>query len=168
VFVMIVMILPKRSLAKFSSVKIGVVFSKADWNSTAVKALDEAVEMINKRDDILPHRRLLYSPIFSDDNTFKLTKAVCSGIEAGFRAVIGPSAQLASLHVQSICHGLDIPHLDTTVSTENIATPRLKLKKIVILSRLLTKFIVLQASSLERKSKFSIVLHPSYAHSNKV
>ena len=76
--------------------------------------------MINKRDDILPHRRLLYSPIFSDDNTFKLTKAVCSGIEAGFRAVIGPSAQLASLHVQSICDGLDIPHLDTMVSTENI------------------------------------------------
>ena len=121
VFVMIVMILPQRSLTKFSSVKIGVVFSKADWNSTAVKALDEAVEMINKRDDILPHRRLLYSPIFSDDNTFKLTKAVCSGIEAGFRAVIGPSAQLASLHVQSICNGLDIPHLDTMVRTENIA-----------------------------------------------
>ena len=116
---MIVMILPQSSLTKFSSVKIGVVISKADWNSTAVRALDEAVEMINKRDDILPHRRLLYSPIFSDDNTFKLTKALCSGIEAGFRAVIGPSAHLASLHVQSICHGLDIPHLDTKVSTAN-------------------------------------------------
>ena len=112
----IVMVLPSVSLAKFSSVKIGVVFSRADWNSTAVKALDEAVDMINKRKDILPDRRLFYSPIFSDDNTFKLTKAVCSGIEAGFRAVIGPSAHLASLHVQSICHGLDIPHLDTTVS----------------------------------------------------
>ena len=116
VLVMTAMLLPQRSLAKFTSVKIGVVFSRADWNSSAVKALDEAVEMINTRDDILPYRRLLYSPIFSDDNTFKLTKAVCSGIEAGFRAVIGPSDQRASLHVQSICNGLDIPHLDTTVS----------------------------------------------------
>ena len=116
VLVMTAMLLPQRSLAKFTSVKIGVVFSRPDWNSSAVKALDEAVEMINTRDDILPYRRLLYSPIFSDDNTFKLTKAVCSGIEAGFRAVIGPSDQRASLHVQSICNGLDIPHLDTTVS----------------------------------------------------
>ena len=112
----VMMILPQRSLSEYLSVKIGVVFSRDDWNSTAVKILDEAVEMINERDDILPHRRLLYSPIFSDDNTFKLTKTVCAGIGAGFRAVIGPSAHLASRHVQSICQGLDIPHFDTTVS----------------------------------------------------
>merc|ERR1719483_430093 len=111
-----VMTLLQRSVSDSSSVKIGVVFSRADWNSTAVKALDEAVQMINKRVDILPHRRLLYSPIFSDDSTFKLTKAVCAGIGAGFKALVGPSAHLASLHVQSICHGLDIPHFDTRAS----------------------------------------------------
>ena len=33
-------------------------------------------------------RRLIYSPIFTDDNTFQLTKAVCAGIGAGFRAVV--------------------------------------------------------------------------------
>ena len=114
--VMTVTILPQRSSTQFSSVRIGVVFSKSDWNSTAVKTLNEAVEIINKREDILPHRKLLYSPIFSDDNTFKLTKAVCAGIGAGFRAVIGPSDHMSSLHVQSICHGLDIPHFHTMVS----------------------------------------------------
>ena len=113
--VMTVTILPQRSSSQLSSVRIGVVFSKSDWNSTAVKTLNEAVEMINKREDILPHRKLLYSPIFSDDNTFKLTKAVCAGIGAGNIAVIGPSDHMASLHVQSICHGLDIPHFDTMV-----------------------------------------------------
>ena len=122
----VMMILPQRSLSEYLSVKIGVVFSRDDWNSTAVKILDEAVEMINERDDILPHRRLLYSPIFSDDNTFKLTKTVCAGIGAGFKAVIGPSAHLASRHVQSICQGLDIPHFDTTVSWKLPDYPRKK------------------------------------------
>ena len=115
IFPVLMIVLPHTSLTGFSSVKIGVIFSKQDWNSTGVRALDEAVDMMNKRADILPHRRLIYSPIFSDDNTFTLTRAVCSGIGAGFRAVIGPSSYLPSLHVQSICHGLDIPHLDTTV-----------------------------------------------------
>ena len=56
------------------SVAIGVVLSQADWNTTAVKAVDEAVEMINRRDDVLPGMRLIYSPIFSDGNSFKLGK----------------------------------------------------------------------------------------------
>ena len=101
--------------AKMSDLKIGVIFSRNEWNSTSVRAVDEAVEMINKRSDILPHRRLVYTPIFSDDNTFRLTRDVCNGVESGFRAIIGPSATLTSLHVQSICNGLDIPHIDNRV-----------------------------------------------------
>ena len=113
--VTIMMLLTKISLTKFASIKIGVVFSKQEWNSTTVKALDAAVKIINMRNDILPHRKLLYTPIFSYDNTFKLDKALCAGIDEGFRAVIGPSDTRASLHVKSICNGLDIPHLDITV-----------------------------------------------------
>jgi len=112
-----ILLFPLTSHSQKDTVKLGVVFSRKDWNSTAVKAFDESVQMINEREDILPNRRLIYSPIFSDDNTFQLTKAVCAGIGAGFRAVIGPSSQLSSMHVQSICHGLDIPHIDTQPGT---------------------------------------------------
>ena len=38
-------------------------------------------------------RRLIYSPIFSDDNTFQLTKAVCAGIAAGFRALVSETVR---------------------------------------------------------------------------
>ena len=44
--------------------------------------------MINEREDVLPNRRLVYIPIFSNDNSFKLSKTVCAGISAGFRAVV--------------------------------------------------------------------------------
>ena len=87
---LLLMISPHLSTSHHSSVKIGVVFSKADWNSTAVKAVGEAVKMINEREDVLPSRRLIYSIIFSDDSSFRLSKTVCAGISTGFRAVVSP------------------------------------------------------------------------------
>ena len=86
----IFLLLPHLSTSHQSSVKIGAVFSRADWNSTAVKAFAEAVEMINEREDVLPSRRLIYSLIFSDDSSFRLSKTVCAGISTGFRAVVSP------------------------------------------------------------------------------
>ena len=127
-------IFPHLATSDHLSVKIGVVFSKADWNTTAVKAVDEAVEMMNEREDVLPSMRLFYSPIFSDDSSFKLSKTICNGIWAGFKSVvsalvislenkneklplfqIGPSSAMASHHAQSISNGLDIPYFETKV-----------------------------------------------------
>ena len=88
IFLVLVSLFPCTCFSSPSSVAIGVVFSQADWNTTAVKVVDEAVEMINRRDDVLPGMRLIYSPIFSDGSSFKLGKTVCEGISAGVKAVV--------------------------------------------------------------------------------
>ena len=86
IFLLMLSLFPIDCSGSRSSVAIGVVFSQADWNTTAVKAVDEAVEMINRRDDVLPGMRLIYSPIFSDGSSFKLGKTVCEGIGAGVKS----------------------------------------------------------------------------------
>ena len=79
---------PFPSSSQFVSVKIGVVFSREDFNTTTVKTVDEAVEMINRRGDVLPGMRLTYSPIFYDGNSFNLGRTLCKGISDGVRAVV--------------------------------------------------------------------------------
>jgi hypothetical protein len=88
IFLLMLSLFPINCSSSHSSVAIGVVFSQAELNTTAVKAVDEAVEMINRRDDVLPGMRLIYSPIFSDGSSFKLGKTVCEGISAGVKAVV--------------------------------------------------------------------------------
>ena len=78
------------------SVAIGVVLSQADWNTSTLKAVDEAVEMINNRDDVLPGMGLIYRGIFSDGSSFRLGKTVCEGNSAGVKAVVS--------HVICFCH----------------------------------------------------------------
>ena len=79
---------PFPSSSQFVSVKIGVVFSREDFNTTTVKTVDEAVEMINRRGDLMPGMKLIYSPIFYDGSSFNLGKGVCKGISDGVRAVV--------------------------------------------------------------------------------
>ena len=111
IFLLMLSLFPIDCSSSHPSVAIGVVFSKADWNSTAVKGVDEAVEMINRRDDVLPGMRLIYSPIFSDGNSFKLGKTVCEGISAGVKAVVSQVICSCQFRVWIIsdwiffCHG---------------------------------------------------------------
>ena len=81
------------------SVKIGVVFEKEEFNTTAVRTVDKAVEMINRRGDVLPGMKLIYTPIFYDGSSFNLGKTVCEEISDGVRAVV-------SVHV--FCRGVSV------------------------------------------------------------
>ena len=88
IFLLMLSLYPIPCSSSHPSVAIGVVLSQADWNTSTLKAVEEAVEMINNRDNVLPGMRLIYSPIFSDGSSFKLGKTVCEGISAGIKAVV--------------------------------------------------------------------------------
>ena len=111
IFLLMLSLFPCTCFSSHPSVAIGVVFSQADWNTSTLKAVDEAVEMINTRDDVLPGMRLIYSPIFSDGSSFKLGKTVCEGISAGVKAVVSQvicSCQSRDLVISDwifLCHG---------------------------------------------------------------
>ena len=87
-FILIFGALPDHTYSHQVSVKIGVVFSREDWNTAAVKTVDEAVEMINRKGDLLQDMRLIYTPMVYDGSSFRLGKAVCEGISDGVKAVV--------------------------------------------------------------------------------
>lgn len=51
--------------------------------------------------------------IFSIINYVFLYFSVCKIIKDGVAAIFGPSSQISSGHVQSICNSLSIPHIQT-------------------------------------------------------
>ncbi|XP_023347288.1 glutamate receptor ionotropic, kainate 3, partial [Eurytemora carolleeae] len=117
--------------------RVGVVISQENWNSTVPRAVAISAEIINKAENLLEDSSIEVFPIYSDKNSFKLIRAVCKGIKSGFQAVIGPSDHLSSIHVQSICSGLDIPFLDT------------------------------QSGNLQSSSNLFLKIHPQFKHINK-
>ena len=80
--------LPGPRYCQQVNVKIGVVFSQEDWDTAVVKTVDEAVEMINRKGDVLHDMRLIYTPMVYDGTSFNLGKAVCEGISDGVKAVV--------------------------------------------------------------------------------
>ncbi|KAK3097411.1 hypothetical protein FSP39_009413 [Pinctada imbricata] len=55
---------------------------------------------------------IVSNPIdIAKDDSFQVSKRVCSDIEAGGKAVFGPTSRTSVAHVQSICNFLAIPHI---------------------------------------------------------
>lgn len=63
---------------------------------------------------VLPQSRLLaQSDKLSKDDSFRATKKVCNLLSMGVAGIFGPLSDVTSMHVQSICDALDVPHVET-------------------------------------------------------
>lgn len=77
-------------------------------------AFRNTMEKINLRSDILSQSLLIYNTAdVNYDDSFEASKKVCKMVKDGVAAIFGPSSQLSSGHVQSICNTLSIPHIQT-------------------------------------------------------
>ena len=84
-------------------------------------AFRHTMEKINLRGDILPQSLLIYnSAEVSQQDSFESSKKVCKMIKDGVAAIFGPSSQISSGHVQSICNSLSIPHIQTHWDARNV------------------------------------------------
>ncbi|KAF0299268.1 Glutamate receptor ionotropic, kainate 1 [Amphibalanus amphitrite] len=76
----------------------------------------QAVRTVNCDERLLPGRQLrgLVQRALPLNSSFQVTRRVCSAVERGVAAVIGPQSPAAAAHVQSLCDALELPHLGTT------------------------------------------------------
>ncbi|XP_076373999.1 glutamate receptor ionotropic, kainate 2-like isoform X2 [Tachypleus tridentatus] len=72
-----------------------------------------AVERINADSNTLPRSSLVaHVERLGHYDNFRATKRVCSLMELGVAGVFGTQSDVTSMHVQSICDALDIPHVE--------------------------------------------------------
>ncbi|XP_063403152.1 glutamate receptor ionotropic, kainate 2-like [Mytilus trossulus] len=91
---------------------IGGLFE--DRNKGVEIAFRHTTEKINLRGDVLGKSLLIYNiASVAQDDSFESSKKVCKMIKDGVAAIFGPSSQISSGHVQSICNTLSIPHIQT-------------------------------------------------------
>lgn len=73
-----------------------------------------AVDWLNTDEILLKNSRVIASveKLYSE-NSFKATKLSCGLLQNGVAAIFGPQSELTSMHVQSICDDLEVPHINS-------------------------------------------------------
>ncbi|XP_074598842.1 glutamate receptor ionotropic, kainate 2-like [Brevipalpus obovatus] len=94
-------------------IKIGGLFSKNELEQEL--AFRFAVDSINSDSSILFDKYKLEAKIehLERDDSFKADRKVCGLLREGVASILGPSSSTTSMHVQSICDVLEIPHVET-------------------------------------------------------
>lgn len=92
-------------------IRVGGLFDNADDEQEF--AFRVAIDRINNDNGVLLRSRLLpHIERLDKDDSFRATKKVCSLLSTGIAGILGPSSDVTSMHVQSICDALDIPHVE--------------------------------------------------------
>ncbi|XP_025016477.1 glutamate receptor ionotropic, kainate 2 isoform X1 [Tetranychus urticae] len=95
-----------------SVLRIGGLFSDGEEEQELV--FKYAVDRINSDTTILPRSALVAQvEHFGSEDSFRADKKVCGLLHAGVAAILGPLSDSTSMHVQSICDALEIPHIET-------------------------------------------------------
>ncbi|KAF8784441.1 glutamate receptor ionotropic, kainate 2-like isoform X2 [Argiope bruennichi] len=111
VFLVVLLHLPEN-LGLPSDIHIGGLFDTEDDEQEL--AFRIAVDKINADTSVLPRSRLVAQvEKVGIDDSFRATKKVCSLLETGIAGIFGPQSDVTSMHVQSICDAIDIPHVET-------------------------------------------------------
>lgn len=72
-----------------------------------------AIERVNNDQSILLKSRLVPRvERVEKDDCFRATKKVCTLLRDGIAGIFGPTSDVTSMHVQSICDALDVPHVE--------------------------------------------------------
>lgn len=92
-------------------IRVGGLFDNADDEQEF--AFRVTIERINNDNGVLLRSRLVPRIERLDkDDSFRATKKVCSLLNTGIAGIFGPSSDVTSMHVQSICDALDVPHIE--------------------------------------------------------
>ncbi|KAI1298750.1 Glutamate receptor ionotropic, kainate 2 [Halotydeus destructor] len=95
-----------------NTIKIGGLFSAHEEQQELVFRF--AVDGINSDTTILPRSTLIPQiERIGNDDSFHADKKVCGLLRNGVAAIFGPLGGATSMHVQSICDALEIPHVET-------------------------------------------------------
>ncbi|KAG8199188.1 hypothetical protein JTE90_016016 [Oedothorax gibbosus] len=93
-------------------IRIGGLFDTEDDEQEL--AFRIAVDKINADTSVLPRSRLVAQvEKVAIDDSFRATKKVCSLLQTGLAGIFGPQSDVTSMHVQSMCDAIDIPHVET-------------------------------------------------------
>ncbi|RZF41431.1 hypothetical protein LSTR_LSTR000145 [Laodelphax striatellus] len=77
------------------------------------KAFHYAVDLVNNDPDTLAEFKLkALTQRVKEHNSFNVGSKVCELLSKGVAGIFGPQSQLSSLHVQSICDAMEIPHIE--------------------------------------------------------
>jgi len=95
-----------------SNIKIGGLFASDETQQEMIFRF--AVDKINADTTLLSQSTLttLIETISANDS-FHVDKKVCGILRHGVVAIFGPLSSPTSIHVQSICDALEIPHIET-------------------------------------------------------
>ncbi|XP_064489275.1 glutamate receptor ionotropic, kainate 3-like [Ornithodoros turicata] len=91
-------------------IKVGGLFDNADDEQEF--AFRVAIDRINNDNGLLRSRLVPHIERLDKDDSFRATKKVCTLLGQGIAGIFGPSSDVTSIHVQSICDALDIPHIE--------------------------------------------------------
>uniref|UniRef100_A0A061QLK3 Putative glutamate receptor n=1 Tax=Cupiennius salei TaxID=6928 RepID=A0A061QLK3_CUPSA len=73
-----------------------------------------AVDWLNTDETLLQNSRIvaMVEKLYSE-NSFKATQLSCGLLQKNITAIFGPQSELPSMHVQSICDDLEVPHIES-------------------------------------------------------
>lgn len=94
-------------------IRVGGLFDNADDEQEF--AFRVAIDRINNNNGngiLLRSRLVPHIERLDKDDSFRATKKVCTLLNTGIAGIFGPSSDVTSMHVQSICDALDIPHIE--------------------------------------------------------
>lgn len=93
-------------------IKVGGLFGADEEEEELVFKF--AVDRINTDPNLLPRSTLVAQvERISAGDSFHTDKKTCNLLRLGVAAIFGPLAGTTSMHVQSICDALDLPHIET-------------------------------------------------------
>lgn len=72
-----------------------------------------AVDWLNTDETLLKNSRIvaMVEKLYAE-NSFKVTQLSCGLLQKNITAIFGPQSELPSMHVQSICDDLEVPHIE--------------------------------------------------------
>ncbi|KAF8792731.1 Glutamate receptor ionotropic like protein [Argiope bruennichi] len=92
-------------------IHIGGIFEEED--DEIELAFRVAVDRLNMNETMLKNSRIfaMVEKLYSQDG-LKATELCCGLLQKGLGAIFGPQMELSSMHVQSICDDLEVPHIE--------------------------------------------------------